>query len=239
VSIVSCPAVETCGLCKTVSNGATCVQVLRGIDLTLAAGEFVAVTGPSGSGKSTLLHHAAGLDRPTSGTVRVCGQDLTPLSDDARALLRRRRIGLVFQAFHLVDVLTAEENVSLPLAIAGARDVEARSRAAVALQRVGLAHRGRHRPGQMSGGEQQRVAVARAIVADPPILLADEPTGNLDSDSSKRIMILLRDLVDRLGVSLLLVTHDPACAGMADRVVHLRDGQVENTTVFQQGKRAA
>jgi putative ABC transport system ATP-binding protein len=239
VSNVSCPAVETCGLCKTVSNGATCVQVLRGIDLTLAAGEFVAVTGPSGSGKSTLLHHAAGLDRPTSGTVRVYGQDLTPLSDDARALLRRRRIGLVFQAFHLVDVLTAEENVSLPLAIAGTRDGEARSRAVIALQRVGLAHRGRHRPGQMSGGEQQRVAVARAIVADPPILLADEPTGNLDSESSKRIMILLRDLVDRLGVSLLLVTHDRACADMADRVVQLRDGQVENTTVFQHGKRAA
>jgi putative ABC transport system ATP-binding protein len=230
VSNASCPAVEVRGLVKTAGSGAARVQVLRGVDLTIRGGEFVAVTGPSGSGKSTLLHQAAGLDRPTSGCVRICGQDLTPLCDDGRALLRRRCIGLVFQAFHLLDVLTAEENVSLPLAIAGVRDGEARSRAVHALQRVGLAHRGHHRPGQLSGGEQQRVAVARALVADPPILLADEPTGNLDSDSSRRIMVLLRDLVDRLGVALLLVTHDPACAGMADRVVYLRDGQIERTT---------
>jgi putative ABC transport system ATP-binding protein len=220
-------AVEVRALIKTVGTGATRVEVLRGVDLSIASGEFVAVTGPSGSGKSTLLHLAAGLDRPTAGTVHVCGTDLAPLSDDQRALLRRHNIGLVFQAFHLLDVLSAEENVSLPLAMAGVRDAAARKQAALALALVGLAHRKHHRPGELSGGEQQRVAVARALVGNPPILLADEPTGNLDTHSGQRILALLRDLVDRLGVALLLITHDPACAAMADRVVHLRDGRLE------------
>jgi putative ABC transport system ATP-binding protein len=220
-------AVEVRALTKTVGTGCTQVPVLRGVDLTVAPGEFVAVTGPSGSGKSTLLHLAAGLDRPTSGTVHICGADLGPLTDDQRALLRRHHIGLVFQGFHLLDVLSAQENVALPLALAGVCDSRARSRAARALELVGLAHRRQHRPGQLSGGEQQRVAVARALIGDPPILLADEPTGNLDSESGQRILALLRDLVDRLGVALLLITHDPACAARADRVVRLRDGRLE------------
>jgi putative ABC transport system ATP-binding protein len=219
-------AVEVRALTKTVGAGSTQVEVLRGVDLTVAPGEFVAVTGPSGSGKSTLLHLAAGLDRASGGTVRICGADLGPLTDDERALLRRRRIGLVFQAFHLLDVLSAEENVALPLALAGVRAARARERAVVALDLVGLGHRRHHRPGELSGGEQQRVALARAMVGDPPVLLADEPTGNLDSDSGQRVLGLLRDLVDRLGVALLLITHDPACATVADRVVHLRDGRL-------------
>jgi len=218
-------AVEVRALTKTVGTGALQVEALRGVSLTIAAGEFVAVTGPSGSGKSTLLHLAAGLDCPTSGAVCICGEDLGPLSDDQRALLRRRRIGLVFQAFHLLDIFTAEENVALPLSLAGVRQAEAQSRAVQALEQVGLAHRREHRPGQLSGGEQQRVAVARALVANPPVLLADEPTGNLDSSSGRRVIELLRELVDRLGVALLLVTHDPVCASLADRIVQLCDGR--------------
>jgi putative ABC transport system ATP-binding protein len=219
-------AIEVRALRKIAGEERVRVEVLRGVDLTVAAGEFVAVTGPSGSGKSTLLHLAAGLDRPTGGTVRICGEDLGSLDDDGRALLRRRRIGLVFQAFHLLDILSAEENVALPLALAGVRETESRLRAERALERVGLAHRRLHRPCEMSGGEQQRVAVARALVADPPVLLADEPTGNLDSDSGRRVLDLLRGLVDRLGVALLLVTHDPTCAALANRIVRLHDGRV-------------
>jgi putative ABC transport system ATP-binding protein len=214
------------GLTKHYGSGPGRVEALRGLDLGLAPGEFVAVMGSSGSGKSTLLHLLAGLDQPTAGRIRLGETDLAALSDDERTLLRRRRIGLVFQSFQLLDMLTAEENVALPLTIAGRPGPEALRRAATALDVVGLAPRRRHRPHEMSGGEQQRVAIARALVIDPSILLADEPTGNLDSHQAARTIALLRRLVDERGHALLLVTHDPGHAGLADRVLRLRDGRL-------------
>jgi putative ABC transport system ATP-binding protein len=214
------------GLTKEHRSGGSPVQALRGIDLAVAAGEFVAVMGASGSGKSTLLHLLAGLDRPSGGRIRLQGADLGHLDDDARTRLRRRRIGLVFQSFHLLESLTAEENVALPLAIGGRGPAEARARAAEALACVELGHRRRHRPDQLSGGEQQRVAIARALVIEPLLLLADEPTGNLDSLQGGRIIDLLRRLVDERGQTLLMVTHDAGHAARADRLVRLRDGRV-------------
>jgi putative ABC transport system ATP-binding protein len=202
------------------------VQALRGLDLTVHAGELVAVMGASGSGKSTLLHLLAGLDRPTAGSIVLEGRDLARLSEDERALLRRSRLGLVFQGFHLLQTLTAEENVLLPLAIAGRAGAEGRRRAAEALACVGLARRRGHRPDQLSGGEQQRVAIARALVIDPVVLLADEPTGNLDSGAGARIMDLLCWLVDERGETLLMVTHDQSHAARADRVLRLHDGRL-------------
>jgi predicted ABC-type transport system involved in lysophospholipase L1 biosynthesis ATPase subunit len=213
------------GLTKVFGSGPTKVEALRGLDLTLHRGECVAVMGPSGSGKSTLLHLIAGLDEPSAGTVRVAGREVSALGDRARTLLRRQ-LGLVFQSFHLFDTLSAEENVALPLAIAGHRPSEARARAAAALDAVGLSGRGSHRPPQLSGGEQQRVAVARAVVTDPVLLLADEPTGNLDRGAGARVMELLRGLVGRRGVTLLLVTHDAGHAAGADRVLRLEDGRL-------------
>jgi putative ABC transport system ATP-binding protein len=212
------------GLTKVYGSGLTRVEALRGIDLTIGRGEFVAVMGPSGSGKSSLLHLLAGLDRPTSGSIRVGGVDLAPLDEDERALMRRRQIGLMFQSFQLLDTLTAEENVALPLAIGGRPAGEARDRAARLLGRVDLAHRRQHRPHELSGGEQQRVALARALVTEPLLLLADEPTGNLDSVQGERVMALLRKLVDQSRPALCMVTHDPDHAAMADRIVCLRDG---------------
>jgi putative ABC transport system ATP-binding protein len=217
-------------LTKVYGSGETCVEALRGIDLTLRQGEFVAVMGPSGSGKSTLLHLLAALDRPSGGTLRLGGIDLAPLGEDERTLLRRRQIGLMFQSFHLLDTLTAEENVALPLAISGSSAAEARRRAAQVLGCVGLAPRRRHRPHELSGGEQQRVAIARALVIDPLLLLADEPTGNLDSVQGGKIMALLRQLVDERRQTLLMVTHDANHATLADRIIHLRDGRVIEET---------
>jgi putative ABC transport system ATP-binding protein len=182
--------------------------------------------GSSGSGKSTLLHLLAGLDQPCDGQILLEGADLALLNDDARTLLRRQRIGLIFQSFHLLDTLTAEENVALPLAIGGCPPAQARQRAAQALQRVGLDRRGKHRPHELSGGEQQRVAIARALVIDPLILLADEPTGNLDSVQGCKIIALLRRLVDEHRHTVLMVTHDIGHAALADRVVFLRDGRI-------------
>jgi putative ABC transport system ATP-binding protein len=214
------------GLTKEHGAGPARVRALRGVDLDVAPGEFVAVMGTSGSGKSTLLHLAAGLDRPTGGSVRLGGIDLACLEDDQRTLLRRQRIGLIFQSFHLLDMLTAEENVALPLAIGGRPAAEAARRAARALEHVGLGPRRRHRPHQMSGGEQQRVAIARALVTDPLLLLADEPTGNLDSCQGGRIIALLRGLADERRQTLLMVTHDAAHAALADRIIVLQDGRV-------------
>jgi putative ABC transport system ATP-binding protein len=202
------------------------VEALQGIDLRVERGQFVAVMGPSGSGKSTLLHLIGGLDAPTAGSIRVGGEDLSALDDDRLTLLRRRRIGFVFQAFNLLDVLSAEENVALPLLIDGLAEAAAHKEAVAALKLVGLAQRRDHLPGRLSGGEQQRLAIARALVTHPLLLLADEPTGNLDTANSDQVMGLLRRLVDEQGQTILMVTHSPRHAAMADRLIHLRDGRV-------------
>lgn len=200
------------------------VNILRGIDLDIAAGEAVGLVGPSGSGKTSLLMLLAGLERPTGGTLRVAGRDLAAMDEDALARFRRETVGIVFQAFHLVPTMTALENVAVPLEFAGRRDAFARAEAALAA--VGLAHRLGHYPGQLSGGEQQRVALARATVAEPPLLLADEPTGNLDQATGAAVMDLLFGLRARLGTTLLLITHDPALAARCGRVVRMADGRI-------------
>lgn len=220
------PAIEIRGLVKRYGVGATQVEALRGVDLTVMPGEFVAVMGASGSGKSTLLHQIAALDLPSDGTIRLGGRLVSELDDDQLTLLRRQQIGFVFQAFNLLDVLTAIENVALPLVIDGVSEKEAARRAVESLELVGIAHRRSHRPTELSGGEQQRVAIARALVTRPLLLLADEPTGNLDSRHGEQVMKLLRTLVDRDKQTIFMVTHDASHAAMADRVVILRDGVV-------------
>jgi putative ABC transport system ATP-binding protein len=219
-------ALQVRGLVRVFHNGPTAVEALRGVDLDIRPGEFVAVMGPSGSGKSTLLHLAAGLDTPTAGEVYVGGQALAELDDDRLTLLRRRKLGFIFQAFNLLDVLSALENVALPLLIDGVAEAEASRRAREALAWVGLSGREEHLPAQLSGGEQQRVAIARAVVVKPLLMLADEPTGNLDSTTGEQILTLLRRLVDETGQTLLLVTHDARHASRADRLLRLRDGRV-------------
>jgi putative ABC transport system ATP-binding protein len=218
--------VEVVALTKVFGTGKTKVEALRGIDLQLALGEFVVVMGPSGSGKSTLLHLIGGLDVPTSGRVRIGGEDLGYLDDDRLSVLRRRRVGFIFQSFNLLDVLSAEENVALPLVIDGVEEGEASRRALAALDLVDMSHRKNHRPGELSGGEQQRVAIARALVTKPLLLLADEPTGNLDSATSDQVVNLLRNLADQRRQTILMVTHDARQAALADRLIRLRDGEV-------------
>ncbi|PTX57329.1 putative ABC transport system ATP-binding protein [Litoreibacter ponti] len=208
----------------SLDGNAGVVDILKGISLNIEAGESVGLTGASGSGKSSLLMVMGGLERATSGQVTVLDQDLTPLGEDALARFRRDHMGVVFQSFHLIPTMTALENVALPLELAGAED--AFSRAEAELAAVGLGARGDHYPSQMSGGEQQRVALARAVVGRPAILLADEPTGNLDAATGEMVMDLLFDLRDRHGATLILVTHAPELAARCDRVVQLRDGQV-------------
>ncbi|MGC1506080.1 MAG: ABC transporter ATP-binding protein [Sulfitobacter sp.] len=200
------------------------VDILRGISLDVQAGETIALTGPSGSGKSSLLMVMGGLEQATGGTVTALGQNLTTMSEDGLARFRRGRMGIVFQSFHLIPTMTALENVATPLEIAG--DANAFDRAAEALRTVGLGHRIDHYPAQMSGGEQQRVALARACAPRPAILLADEPTGNLDSKNGAAIMDLLFDLRDQYGATLVLVTHDPTLAQRCDRAVNLADGKI-------------
>ncbi|WP_405714010.1 MULTISPECIES: ABC transporter ATP-binding protein [unclassified Streptomyces] len=199
-------------------------DALGPVDLTVRTGTFTAVMGPSGSGKSTLLHCAAGLDRPTSGTVEVGGAELTGLSERRLTLLRRDRIGFVFQAFNLIPSLTAAQNVALPLRLAGRRPSRTEVRGALA--RVGLADRAGHRPAELSGGQQQRVALARALITRPAVLFGDEPTGALDTATSQGVMEMLRELVDLEGQTIVMVTHDPVAAAYADRVLLLVDGQV-------------
>ena len=200
------------------------VAILRSISLDIAAGETVALVGPSGSGKSSPMMVAAGLERPTAGHVRVAGQDLAALDENGLARLRRGHIGIVFQAFHLLPTMTALENVAVPLELAGRRDAFAAAEAA--LSRVGLGHRVGHYPGELSGGEQQRVAIARAFVAGPALLLADEPTGNLDGATGRAVVECLFEEHARLGSALLLITHDTALAGRCERQLHLDDGRI-------------
>jgi len=202
-------------------RGGSTVTALAGLSLAFARGSFVAVVGPSGCGKSTLLNLVSGVDRADAGTVVVEGLELGRASEDELVELRRRTLGIVFQAFHLLPNLSAEENVALPLALAGRRDP---ARVAALLERVGLAHRARQRAAELSGGEQQRVAVARALVHRPKLVVADEPTGNLDSTSGQRVLGLLTELVRAEGATLVLATHDLALAATADRVVTLKDG---------------
>lgn len=209
----------------TLPSTAGPVNILRGVDLTVNPGERVAVVGPSGSGKSSLIAVGAGLEEPTAGTVRLFGQDLSTLDEDGRARLRRGRAALVFQAFHLLPNMTAEENVATPLEIAGARDALTTARGW--LDRVGLSGRLTHYPHQLSGGEQQRVALARALAARPALLFADEPTGNLDGATAASVADLIFNLVTEIGAALVMVTHDPTLAARADRLVRMADGRIQ------------
>ena len=208
-------------------TGETQVEALRGIDLAVARGEMVAIMGPSGSGKSTLLCILGAVESPTSGKVLLEGRDLSRLDDDERTLMRRRRIGFVFQAFNLLPTLTALENVALPLELDGMHTKAAREKAHAALQLVGMSQRESHLPRMLSGGEQQRVAIARALVIEPALVLADEPTGNLDSAAGQRVITMLRELVDDRGQTVVIVTHDDHIAATADRIIRLRDGKVD------------
>ena len=216
--------IELRGVTKTVPSGTGTLTILHPLDLTIEAGAVAAITGPSGSGKSTLLGLVAGLDAPSAGRVIIDGIDITTLNEDGLARLRGTRIGFVFQFFHLLPSLTAYENVLVPMEIAGAPD--ARVRATALLAEVGLQERGHHYPSQLSGGEQQRVAIARALANDPPLLLADEPTGNLDSATGHSIVELLLGINRTRNTTLVLVTHDPELAARADVRIALRDGRV-------------
>ncbi|RSM70887.1 ABC transporter [Actinoplanes sp. ATCC 53533] len=217
------PALQAIGLSKVYGSGDTAVTALDRVDITFTAGRFHAVMGASGSGKSTLMHCLAGLDRPTSGTVRIFDADLTTLNDEKLTLLRRDHVGFVFQKFNLLPVLSAQENILLPLTIAGRRpDRQWFDQVAAA---VGLTDRLGHRPSELSGGQQQRVAVARALITRPWVVFADEPTGNLDSHSGAEVLGLLRDAVTALGQTVVMVTHDMHAAAHCDRVVFLQDGR--------------
>ena len=215
---------ELRGVERTHRSGETVVHALRGVDLSVAAGELVAVMGPSGSGKSTLMHILAGLDRPTAGSVQIDGVEIARLNDSELTKLRRRHIGFVFQFFNLLPMLTAEENILLPLELAGRKPDKAWFEQL--LTTVGLESRRKHRPSELSGGQQQRVAVARALVSQPTVLFADEPTGNLDSGTSGEILELLRAAAVEYGQTTVMVTHDPRAATIADRILFLADGEI-------------
>ena len=220
------PILETRSLTKSIDTGSHRVEILRGIDLSIPAGQFVAIMGASGSGKSTLLGLLAGLDSATSGSIILDGVDITTLREDDLALVRGRKIGFVFQSYQLIPTLTAEENVLLPYELSGGDVASGTLRARELLEAVGLADRMDHYPVQLSGGEQQRVALARAFMAKPPVLMADEPTGNLDSVNGAHVLELLLTLNQREGTTLVLVTHDQALATRADRIITLRDGLI-------------
>jgi putative ABC transport system ATP-binding protein len=225
-NLIRTPAIRVSALTKSIQTATHKVDILRGIDFDVQHGEFVAIMGPSGSGKSTLLGLLAGLDTPTTGKIILDGEDITGLDEDQMARLRGRKIGFVFQSYHLLPTLTAEENVLLPYELTGGNGSEGRQRARDLLESVGLPDRRDHYPVQLSGGEQQRVALARAFMVRPPILLADEPTGNLDSQNGQHVLELLISLNQREGTTLVLVTHDPALSSRAGRRIVLRDGLV-------------
>src|SRR5262245_4951879 len=216
--------IELLNVSKVVPSGAEQLTILQSVDLTIADGQFVSITGPSGSGKSTLLGLIAGLDSPTSGDILIDGQSIVKMGEDRLAELRGKKIGFVFQSFHLIPSLTALENILIPMEIAGLAN--ARSRAAQLLQDVDLAARGHHYPSQLSGGEQQRIAIARAFACDPTILLADEPTGNLDSTNGRHVFGIMLEINRRRGTTLVLVTHEADLARLADRRISLRDGRI-------------
>jgi putative ABC transport system ATP-binding protein len=220
--------IELRGVSKRVPSGSGTLTILHPLDLVIVSGRVVAITGPSGSGKSTLLGLLAGLDAPSEGSVVIDGVNITALDEDALARLRGKRIGFVFQFFHLLPSLTALENVLVPMEIAGEKD--AARRADALLSEVGLADRKHHYPSQLSGGEQQRVAIARALANEPPVLLADEPTGNLDSQTGRQVIELLLNVNRARGTTIVLVTHDPELAALADVTVALRDGRVARIT---------
>ncbi|MFI7701785.1 ABC transporter ATP-binding protein [Nonomuraea sp. NPDC049480] len=224
------PAIEAVDLTRRYQLDGVAVEALRGVSLTIGQGEFAAIVGPSGSGKSTLMHLLGCLDRPTSGTLRINGVEMSGLSDTALAELRNKTIGFVFQSFHLLGRTTALDNVALPLVYRGVGRAERRARAGTALESVGLGHRMGHRPSQMSGGEQQRVAIARALVGEPKVLLADEPTGNLDTVNGAEVMAILDRLNGERGVAVVLVTHEAEVAAHARRQIHVRDGLIEKDT---------
>jgi putative ABC transport system ATP-binding protein len=222
------PAIVLAGVNLSLGQGAARVHILKDIAINIGAGEAIGLVGPSGSGKSTLLMVMAGLERPDAGTVTVAGEELGSLDEDALARFRGRQVGIVFQSFHLIPTMTALENVAVPLELAGIADAQARAREELAA--MGLADRTAHYPAQLSGGEQQRVAVVRALAPNPAILVADEPTGNLDEDTGKQIIELLFAGHAKRGSTLVLVTHDPALAVRCDRAVRLRSGRIDGVS---------
>ena len=221
------PALEAVDVTRSYVLEGVTVHALRGVSLTVEQGDYAAVVGPSGSGKSTLMHLLGGLDRPTSGVLRVGGRDVAGLTDDELAQVRNATLGFVFQSFQLLGRTSAVDNVAMPLVYRGTRRAERRARARAALERVGMGHRLDHRPAQLSGGEQQRVAIARALVGEPQVLLADEPTGNLDTRTGHEVMALLEELHRDQGVAVVLVTHDLEVAARAHRQIRVRDGLLE------------
>lgn len=220
------PILHTESLTKVYGAASQPIYALNNLNLAVEEGEFLAVMGPSGSGKSTALYLMGGLEQPSSGKVWLRDQDISALNDEALSRIRRESLGFVFQFFNLIPVLTAAENVAIPLILDGVPRSEALKRATDSLNRVGLAERASHRPSELSGGQQQRTALARALVTNPAVVLADEPTGNLDSRSSDEVVQMLREAVDKWGQTLVLVTHDPRVAAYADRIVFLKDGKV-------------
>lgn len=225
------------GVELTLKSDAGEINILRGIDLSVDRGESIGVVGPSGSGKTSMIMVVAGLERISAGRISVAGREISSLDEDALAVVRRDEIGIVFQSFHLIPTMTAQENVAVPMELAGRSD--AFERAAAALGEVGLEHRLRHYPGQLSGGEQQRVALARAFAVEPHLLLADEPTGNLDGETGAHIVDMMFDLAARAGTTLMLITHDPAIAARCDRIVRMVDGLIDTAPVPLQAGQTA
>ncbi len=221
--------IEAQGVVKTYFTGEIDVPALRGVDLTVRRGEMVAIMGPSGCGKTTLLNCLSGLDTVDSGVIRIAGTDIATLSDNAKTTYRARQMGFVFQFYNLLPVLSAAENVELPLVVSGVKAKEARAKALAALERVGLEERAGHRPAQLSGGERQRVTIARALANNPAIVWADEPTGDLDSKTADEIMTLLETLNREQQLTFVLVTHDPGIGARCHRIVHMRDGLIEGS----------